>query len=275
MVMRRIFLNLAAVLLFGAAASVAAQDPAADAAREYRLGAGDTIKVQVYQNPDLNLETRVTESGTISYPLIGTVHVGGQTLQEAEKTIAGMLGKGEFVRSAQVTVTLQAARGNQVVMLGRVNKPGRYPLDTNNMRVSDMLAVAGGPSDGAADTAIITGVRDGKPFRREVDITALFTPEGAGDNNPFISGGDSIYVNRAPVYYIWGEVSKPGTYRADRDVTVTKGLIQAGGPTLRASLRSLVIQRIDPQTGVRQEIKPTPNDLILPDDIVFVPESWF
>ena len=70
----------------GQSGSVANQD--------YRLGPGDSIGVQVYQSPDLSVDARVSESGVISYPLVGTVQLGGLTISEAEKKIADALRTG-------------------------------------------------------------------------------------------------------------------------------------------------------------------------------------
>ena len=269
--MRQICLVWMATILLFASAGAKAQG---DTAREYRLGAGDTIKIQVYQNPDLSLETRVSESGTITYPLIGSVNVGGQTLGGAEKVIAEALGKGDFVRQAQVSISLVQVRGNQVVILGQANKPGRYPIETNNMRLTDALALAGGTATGGGETAVITGLRDGKPYRREVDVTALFLEGGGGDGDVFIDGGDTVYIHRAPMYYIYGEVQKPGAYRVERGMTVMQALAQGGGPTLRGSEKSLRLHRRNKDGGV-QQITPGKNDLIQADDVLNVPEGWF
>ena len=75
-------------------AAVRAQEPAA---QEYRLGPGDGLKIAVFQNPDLSLETRVSETGAISYPLVGTVQLGGLSMAAAERAIADGLKKGGFV----------------------------------------------------------------------------------------------------------------------------------------------------------------------------------
>lgn len=72
---------------------------AAAAVTEYRLGAGDVVRISVFQNPDLTLETRVTEAGVISYPLLGIVRVGGQSVTETEKRIADGLRNGNLVKS--------------------------------------------------------------------------------------------------------------------------------------------------------------------------------
>jgi polysaccharide biosynthesis/export protein len=118
--------------------------PTSVVGQDYRLGPGDAIGVQVFQNPDLTVEARVSESGVISYPLVGAVQLGGLSIAEAEKRISDALRTGGFVRSPQVNITLRQVRGNQVAVLGQVNRPGRFPLETFNTRVSDMLAAAGG-----------------------------------------------------------------------------------------------------------------------------------
>ena len=91
---------------------------------EYRLGPGDTIRIFVYQNPDLTLETRVTENGNITFPLIGVLGIGGMTIASAEQTIAKALQAGGFIKRPQVNVLLVQNRGSQVSVLGQVNHPG-------------------------------------------------------------------------------------------------------------------------------------------------------
>src|SRR5881392_2778129 len=73
---------------------------------EYKLGSGDTLRVTVFQNPDLTLETRVTEAGVISYPLLGSVRVGRLTVSQAEQAIADGLRKGNFVKQPQVSIAV-------------------------------------------------------------------------------------------------------------------------------------------------------------------------
>lgn len=238
-----------------------------EAARDYRLGAGDTIKIMVYQNPDLTLETRVSESGGITYPLIGAVQVGGQTLEGAEKLIAAALSKGDFVRQPQVSISLVQVRGNQVAVLGRANRPGRYPLETGNIRLTDALAMAGGVTSDGSDTVVVSGIREGKPYRQEIDVPALFM--GGGGSDIAIQGGDIIYIHRAPMYYIYGEVQNPGAYRIERGMTVMQGLAQGGGPTLRGSERSLRLYRQN------QQLKPAQTDLLQAEDVILVPEGLF
>lgn len=248
------------------------------ATSDYRLGAGDAIKISVFQNPDLTVETRVAESGAVTYPLIGAVQLGGLSIADAEFAIANKLREGGFVQRPQVNILLMQVKGNQVSVLGMVNRPGRYPIETGNTRVSDMLATAGGamPSGttgGGADVLILTGVRDGKTFRKEIDIPDLFIT-GNPDLDIPVAGGDIIYIHRAPVFYIYGEVQRAGSYRLERNMTVLQALAQGGGLTIRGTERGLRIHRLGADGKVSIS-SPEKSDPIKANDVLYVQESFF
>ncbi|MBI2318572.1 MAG: polysaccharide export protein EpsE [Betaproteobacteria bacterium] len=241
---------------------------------EYQLGAGDSIRVVVFQNVDLTTEARVTENGTISFPLIGEVRIGGMTISAAEKTIAAALKDGGFIQQPQVNIVLLLIRGYQVAVLGQVNRPGRFPLDTLNVRVSEMIAIAGGTiAATGADVAVLTGTREGKPFRKEIDIAGLFIDNKVQDDL-VVASGDVIYVQRAPVFYIYGEVQRPGSYRIERNMSVRQALAQGGGPTMRGTERSLRLHRRGAD-GQVEILRPGFNDPVQPDDVIYVRESLF
>ena len=256
---------LAAIMLMGAA--VHAQNT------DYPLGAGDAIKIQVFQNPDLTIETRVSENGSITYPLIGAIELGGLSIAVAEKKIASALQTGDFIQNPQVNIVLLQIRGNQVSVLGQVNRPGRFPLEIANTRLSDMLANAGGATVNGDDIAIVVGMRDGKLFRKKIDIPSIFLDDKLQDNI-VLQGGDSIYVHRAPVFYIYGEAQRSGAYRIERDMTVMQALAQGGGPTARGSERRLRLHRKGADGSV-QLIEPLLTDAVLPNDVIYVKESLF
>ncbi|HTH94017.1 MAG TPA: polysaccharide export protein EpsE [Rhodocyclaceae bacterium] len=241
-------------------------------ASDYRLGAGDQIRILVFQNPDLTLETRVSESGTIGYPLIGAVKIGGLTLDEAQKSIARGLRDGGFVKQPQVNIVLLAVLGNQVSVLGLVNKPGRFPLETDT-RVSDAIALASGVMPTGSDTAVLTGMRDGKPFRKEIDIPSLFSHQGSEEDFK-LQGGDVVYVPRAPVFYLYGEAQHPGSYRIERGMTVEQALATGGGPTSRGTEWRLRLDRRMPD-GTVKRMTPEHNAPIQADDVLYVRESLF
>lgn len=247
--------------------------PSVPGNQDYRLGPGDAIGVQVYQSPDLTVDARVSESGVISYPLVGSVQLGGLTISEAEKKIADALRTGGFVKVPQVNIVLRQVRGNQVAVLGQVSRPGRFPLETFNTRVSDMLAAAGGATPTGDDVLIITGQRDGKPFRKVIDIPALFLNEKS-EEDILVAAGDTLYVNKAPMFYIYGEAQRPGPYRIERGMTVMQALAQGGGPTARGSQNRLRLHRRD-VSGKVVETVPQLTDKIRAEDVIFVRESLF
>jgi polysaccharide biosynthesis/export protein len=242
-------------------------------AAEYRLGAGDNIRISVFQNPNLSLETRVSEDGTINYPLIGLVRIGGMPVARAEQTIAQALESGNYLARPQVHILPVQIRSSQVSVLGAVNSPGRFPMETFNTRVSEVIALAGGIATTGADVAILSGQRAGKPFRKEIDIPSLFRGNRQ-DDDVVVAGGDVIYVDRAPQFYVYGEVQKPGAYRLERGMTVRQALAQGGGLTQRGTERSLRLHRRN-GGGEPEVITPKLDREIQADDVLHVGESLF
>ncbi|MDR3323649.1 MAG: polysaccharide export protein EpsE [Zoogloeaceae bacterium] len=250
-----------------------ASESAAQPEFNYTLGAGDVIRILVFQNPELTLDTRVSESGSITYPLVGVVQIGGLTLEAAEQRIAQALSDGGFVKHPQVNIVLARVQGSQVSVLGQVNRPGRYPLETANLKVSDLLATAGGITPVGSDVVILTGVRERLPFRKEINLPTAYV-EGVQSEDVAIAAGDILYVHRAPMFYIYGEVQRPGSYRIERGMTVQQALAQGGGITPRGSEYWLRLHRKNAE-GVVERLSPDWFDPVLPDDVIYVRESIF
>ncbi len=256
------------------ASPVASSAQAQATVPDYVMAAGDVVRVQVFQNPDLTLESRISESGTVTMPLIGAVRMGGLSAAEAERRIASALEGGGFLQRPQVTVLLLQIRGSQVSVLGQVGRPGRFPLETARTRLSDMLALAGGTLPAGDDVVVVTGVRDGQPFRREVDLPALFLPGGAADADLVLQGGDVIFVHRAPTIYVFGQAQRPGAFRIEREMTVMQALALAGGPTPRGSLNRLQLHRSNGNGGIATVV-PQLSDPVRANDVLYVRESLF
>lgn len=266
---------LKALTLFGMLCTLVLGWSAARAAgsQDYVLGPGDVIRVTVFQNNDLTAETRVSESGVISYPLLGTIKLGGLTVSAAEKAIADGLRNGHFVKQPQVSIFVIKIQGNQVSVLGQVNRPGRYPLESAGTKLSDVMALAGGVNVAGSDFVVLTGVRDGKPMRQTVDLPGTFAP-GQRSVDPVLQDGDTIWVERYPLIYVYGEVQRPGPYRLDRDMSVMQGLATAGGLTLRGTEKGLrIYRRVD--GGPAQVLQSGLNEPLQSGDVLFIKESLF
>lgn len=259
-------------LIQAALALVLAVCGGAALAADVTLGPGDVIKVSVYGSPDLTTETRVSENGNITFPLVGQVAVGGLAPAAAEKKIAGALEAGNFIKKPQVNLLVTAVQSQVVSVLGQVNRPGRFPLESKHS-VIDLLATAGGIAPDGADTVSLIRKRDGRSTREEIDVIDMMRAgELAKDYQ--LSGGDVLYVERAPRFYIYGEVQRPGAFRLERGMNVTQALSAGGGLSPRGTERGLLIKRRD-STGKLQVISARQDDPVLVDDIVFVKESWF
>lgn len=236
------------------------------------LGPGDVLKVSVYGNPDLGLETRVSEGGNISFPLLGQVAVGGLPAAAAERKIAALLEAGGYVKQPQVNIIVTAVQSQTVSVLGQVNRPGRYPVE-GRRSLMDMLAMAGGISADGGDKVSLIRRRNGATTRDEVDVVQMLRA-GALDADYQVAGTDVVFVERAPKFYIYGEVQRPGAFRLERAMTVTQALSAGGGLSPRGTERGLVIKRRDAQ-GKLQTIRAKQDDLLQVDDVVYVKESWF
>jgi polysaccharide biosynthesis/export protein len=240
---------------------------------QYLIGAGDILRISVFKNPDLSLDARVSEAGTLSYPLIGSVPVGGLTLPAAEKKLSDLLKEGGFVLNPQVNILLTQALGGLVSVIGEVKTPGRFALEGAGGHLSGMLAVAGGIAPTGSDTVIVTGMRGGKPLRREIDIVAMSLGSNAGDDI-MLSGGDTLFVNRAPLFYIYGQVQRPGQVRLERGMTVMQALAAGGGVTGKGTSRGIVRHRRDASGKVKEESVSLDDD-VRDQDVIYVKESLF
>ena len=237
-----------------------------------QLGMGDMVRITVFRNPDLTTEARISERGTVLFPMIGEVQVSGLTPSQAGKRIADRLNQGRYVVNPEVTVSMMQVNSRQVSVLGNVNKPGRYPLDAQTAHLTDFIAVAGGLSPTGSDEVTVVSTKDGKTSKREVDLAAIFNT-GDVTQNLELQPGDTVFVHKASMVYVYGEVQKGGAYRVEPNMTVMQAIAMGGGVTPRGTLRGIKISRRD-GSNVR-EISARLTDTVKPDDVVYVSESLF
>jgi polysaccharide export outer membrane protein len=236
------------------------------------LGPGDVVKASVYGSPDLATETRISESGTMTFPLLGEVQVGGLTTQQAEQRIGSLLQKNGYLKRAQVNLLVTTLASQQVSVLGQVNRPGRYPVD-GPRKVLDMLALAGGVGPDGGDLVGLVRNRNGVATRETIDVVDIVR-KGELNRDYEVNGGDIIFVERAPRAYVMGEVQRPGPLRVERAMTVQQAIAAGGGLTPRGTQRGLRITRRDP-SGASRTSEAKLEDTVQADDVITVKESWF
>ncbi len=236
------------------------------------LGPGDLLKVLVYGNPDLTTETKVNENGKITFPLLGEIAIGGLTPTAAEKKMANLLESGGFLRKPQVNILTTALHSQQISVLGFVRNQGRYAID-GQRSLTDVLAMVGGISPDGGDTVTLIRAQGNDFITKEINVLEMIR-SGDMSLNQNIRGGDLIYVESAPRFYIYGEVQRPGFFRLEPNMTVVQALSVGGGLNQRGTERGVRIQRRDSE-GVLQVIKVKPDDLVQPNDVVYIKESLF
>lgn len=277
--LKKILADAGLVLLMLLPLSAAAQ-------QEYVIGEGDLLRVTVYDNPDLATEARVSGDGKISFPLIGEVAVNELNVADAEKAIAAMLEAGYIVKP-QVHIFIAEYKSKKVTVLGEVAKPGIVVL-RGASTLMEVLSDAGGITLNAGDTIVIqrklisqSTVSAQEKIDKDkakgemsvvVDTKRLFEDGDVTANVP-VQAGDSIYVPKAAFVYVNGEVKTPGAYKITKGLTVLKAITISGGFTIKASEGRTRIIRKTEKGEIR--IKAKFDDLVMPDDIIQVPESFF
>ncbi len=248
--------------------------------QEYTIGAGDLLKITVYDNPDLTTETRVSNDGKITFPLIGELQASGSTAIALEQKIARSLADGYIIKP-QVSVFIEEYKSQKVSVLGEVAKPGLVVL-RGAYSLMEAISDAGGITPNAGDALVIQrkinkgSVKKSGTEKEDITITVdlrkLFE-EGDVTANVPVMDGDSIYVPRAAFVYVNGEVKNPGAYKVTTGLTVLKAITLAGGFTPKAGDgRTKIIRKTDKGEVT---LKAKMDDIVLPDDVVFVPESIF
>jgi len=201
------------------------------------------------------------ENGTISMPLVGQVQVAGLTIAAAGGKIAEALKSGKYLNNPQVNVALTTLRSRQVSVLGQIARPGRYPLDETSSNLADVIAAAGGVlPTGSEDVTVTRGGKEQK--------VALLGKSFA------LQGGETIYVERAAIFYIYGEVTRAGAYRVEPNMSVMQAIAAGGGITPRGSDRRLKLRRAATD-GKWVETDVQLQERIRPDDVIYVRESFF
>ncbi len=242
------------------------------------LGVGDQIAITVFGQPDLSAEVTVGESGSIMVPLIGTLNVLNMSAAQLETMVAKRLKDGGYLQNPGVSVQIRQLRSQLVSVIGEVQRPGRYPIQ-GKMTVLEALATAGGLTQ-RADKSILVLRKSpttvsGDSVREEISIqldTAGAQFRGRLDA-PLVND-DVVYVAVQKLFYIHGEVRRPGAYPMEQGLNIMKALALSGGVSERGSKGRIKVHRLDAQKVLR-EIRAELPMTIEPDDVIYVDERLF
>jgi polysaccharide export outer membrane protein len=239
----------------------------------YKVGVADTLKLSVFDVPELDLTVSVNDAGYVTLPLVGSVQFAGLTISECEKKLTKELSS--YVRNPQVLIGLSEFGSQKVAVLGSVAKPGSYPLKKGATAISDIISEAGGPgadsgnfvrflpveltqipstNDPAAraQLAVQTLLNQGdeRHLGVEVPLNRLIGTSGALPLEIPVRGGDVVIVPEAGRVSVDGEVEKRGTVDITRGLTLMGALASAGGITWSAKFDEVeLLRNAGGQTG--------------------------
>ena len=223
----------------------------------YRMGANDVIRIQVFGEDDLTVETRVGGDGKINYPLLGVLQVGGQTIEEVQKVLTARLASG-YLKQPKVSVSI--VRHRNFYVGGEVKTPGGYPYE-DGLTVQKAITMAGGFTEKSDRTGLTVTRLNGKGETLPPEANTLVMPD------------DLIVVRQLQKFYVNGEVKKPGEYAYEKGLTVHKAITMAGGFTDKAvTKRAKVLRSIN---GEERTLEIALDALVLPQDIIVVAQRFF
>jgi polysaccharide biosynthesis/export protein len=257
----------------------AANGPAEGITREARvkIGPGDLIEVNVYDEADLHQTVRLNDLGDGTLSFIGSVHLAGLTTDQAGALIARKLKEGNYLLSPQVGIFIREYSTQGVSVLGEVKLPGVYGV-AGGQSLLDVLAAAGGttPLAGAEIT-----------IQRAGDGTTLTVPLSKDAHHSLSSNvrlypGDKVIIPRSGLVYVLGDVGRPGGFIMENDgnITLLQAVAMAGGTTHTSSMNGSRLLRkgasgyTDIHIELSKMLKGQQGDVQLEaGDIVYVPSS--
>lgn len=278
---------LSLIVLIAQAASPApapVQAPAAATPAQfsatYVIGASDVLAIKVFNEENLSNKFTVDSDGSITFPLIGRIQVGGKTTRQIEEDLTKAL-EPDWLKRAQVSVEIAQYRSRSIYVLGEVRTPGRYNIE-GPMTLLEVIANAGSTTPAASNQIVVQRYKDGLAAA----VAAPTTPndarwaevqrinldelrEGKLSANLLLQDSDIILVPAAERYYVSGMVKSPGAYVLRPGMTVRQAIAEAGGLTERGSTRRLKIVRKD-KNGKEVEINANMSDLVRANDVIKV-----
>lgn len=242
----------------------------------YVLSPGDVLEISVYGVPELTQKLRISGSGDINMPLVNSVHIGGVHLEDAQSRIEQALRDGSFLKNPHVSL-LVTEYGSGVELIGEVGRPGIYPV-LGSRRLFEILSAAGGTTASAGRQVTIID----RANRTQRTVILSNDPQKAMEADVLVYQGETIFVSRAGVIYVVGEVLQPSGFLMENktEYTALRAVAMAHGTTKIAKLSQARIIRKDGDT-VTEILVPldkivqskVPDVKLQAEDILYVPTN--
>lgn len=233
-------------LFSGAAAQAQTAPPAVDGGARvssgYRIGPKDLLKIQVYELPELNVEARVAEDGTINLPYVGDIPAVGLTAEELAGRLKVLL-ESKYVQRASTAVEVREFRSKPIAVIGAVKLPGNLAF-SGRWTLLEAITAAGGLAENHGNVVhVLRRADNGLSDQVTIDLADLLVRADPRVNLPILSN-DLINVPTTVslTIYCLGEVGKPGAleFKSTERITLLAAIARAGGLTDRASSKILI-----------------------------------
>jgi polysaccharide export outer membrane protein len=241
------------------------------------LKPNDTISLKVFDETELDTNTRILKSGEVVFPLIGTVKIGGLTVSKANELVRELYAK-DYLVDPKVTLTISQYSEDFISVIGAVRTAGQFAMPPDGkFDLAAALASAGGLSP-EANSERITVV---KPDGQSEVYSATATRNGTGIN---LQPGDRVIVDHSSYLgktaTVVGQVGRPGPvqFPVNGRLDLVLAIAQAGGFSQVANQKKVSINRKGKLTTVDVKEMTDRGDkpyYLQPDDIVTVPERFF
>jgi polysaccharide export outer membrane protein len=245
----------------------------------YQIGASDVLGIKVFGEEALSNNYTVDSDGSMTFPLLGRVQVGGMTTREIEEHIIKLLAAG-YIRRPQVSVEIVTYRSRSIFVIGEVKSPGRYTIN-GPQTLLEVIAHAGSTTPAASDTIIVQRYKDGiaaavaqpalpgdTQALEVIRVSLSELREGRLTANILLQDSDTIIVPPAERFYVTGYVRQPGSFVLRPGMTVREAIGEAGGIAERGSTRGVKIIR--KENGKEVELDADMADLVKPNDTIRV-----
>ena len=247
-----------------------------------KLAPGFLLSMEVYDTPELSSDLRVDAGGNVTIPMIGKVHVQGETVPEVAAAIQKLLFDGKILNNPQVTINIVQYAAENVTVIGEVHNPGRVQLIAPHT-LAEVIAEAGGETEYAGSSVEI--LRPDPVTAHTSTVTVHYSRNNADSSvgQFMVMPGDTLTVRRAGIVYVLGAVNRPGGFvmQENGKLDVTQAIALAYGTAPQASIGTIrlirkiedgKVREIDIPLGEIQRGKQASPPL-LAEDVLYVPVS--
>ncbi len=247
-----------------------------------KLAPGFLLNIQVYDEPDLSARVRVDNEGNIHLPFLKTLHVGGDTVAQAQRRIEDNFRGDGILKNPQITIDVEQFATTSVTVMGEVANPGKVELLAPHSLL-DVIGMTGGETTLAGNEIELK-----RPNEDGDGMTTKTYHYSRGDDGSAIRGvmvrpGDTVMVKRAGIVYVLGAVNRPGGYAMQEsgELNVAQAISLAQGLVLQAKVNGLRVVQHD-ASGNPIEVRVSYNKImdgkekplqLAAGDIVYIPIS--